>query len=240
MLNGVPRFVGDPILGAVGTSSFVAKGWEFDLTGNPGPGIRGSLNVAQQNTIKSDIAPELRTFAAEMRANIEKSPMRDVFDSPTLGETNTHSIRFGNNVTRPIAAEVAKEGTTSLEQREWRVNAVVSYDFTGPLRGWGIGAGARWQSEVATGYPNFIDADGVIQPDLSRPYFGDPELNGDGWISYKRRIFKDRVGWRIQLNVRNLIGSDALIPVSTNPDGRVAIVRIPPDRQWVITNTFRF
>jgi hypothetical protein len=239
-LNGVRRFVGNPILGAVGTSSFVAKGWELDLTGNPARGLRVSFNVAQQNTVKSDIAPELRKFAADMRANIDRSPMRNVFDSPTLGETNTHFGRFENNVTRPIAAEVAKEGTKSLEQREWRVNAVVSYDFAGRLRGWGIGAGARWQSEVATGYPNYIDAAGIIQPDLSKPYFGDPEFNGDGWISYKRRILRDRVGWRIQLNIRNLVGSDALIPVSTNPDGRTAIVRVPPDRQWFITNTFRF
>jgi len=239
-LSGVRRFVGNPILGAVGTSSFVAKGWEFDLTGNPARGLRVSLNVAQQNTIKSDIAPELRKFAAEMRANIDKSPMRDVRDSPTLGETNTHFGRFENSVTRPIAAEVAKEGTKSLEQREWRVNAVASYDFSGRLRGWGIGAGARWQSQVATGYPNFIDSAGIIQPDLSQPYFGDSELNGDGWLSYKRRIFKDRVAWRIQFNVRNLIGSDALIPVSTNPDGSTAIVRIPPDRQFLLTNTFRF
>lgn len=239
-LNGVRRFEGNPITGAVGTSSFVAKGWELDLAGNPMRGLRVSFNVAQQNTVKSDIASELRKFAAEMRANIDKSPMRNVFDSPTLGETNTHFGRFENNVTRPIAAEVAKEGTKSLEQREWRVNAVVSYDFAGRLRGWGIGAGARWQSEVATGYPNYIDANGVIQPDLAKPYFGDPEFNGDGWISYKRRIFRDRVAWRIQLNVRNLIGSDSLIPVSTNPDGSTAIVRIPPDRQWVVTNTFRF
>ncbi|MEO6243868.1 MAG: hypothetical protein ABIQ12_00415, partial [Opitutaceae bacterium] len=239
-LNGVRRFQGNPIPGAVGTSSFVAKGWEFDLTGNPARGLRVSLNVAQQNTIKSDIAPEFRKFAAEMRANIDKSPMRDVFDSPTLGETNTHFGRFSNNVTRPIAAEVAKEGTKSLEQREWRVNAVVSYDFSGRLKGWGIGAGARWQSKVATGYPNYIDADGIIQPDLAKPFFGDPELNGDGWLSYKRRIFKDRVAWRIQFNVRNLIGSDSLIPVSINPDGSTAIVRIPPDRQLLLTNTFKF
>ena len=241
-LNGVRRFVGNPIAGAVGTSSFVAKGWELDLTGNPARGLRVSFNVAQQNTIKSNIAPELRKFAAEMRANIDKSPMRNVFDSPTLGETNSHWSRFENTVTRPIAAEVAKEGTKSLEQREWRINAVVSYDFTGRLRGWGVGAGARWQSKVANGYPNYIDGAGVIQPDLAHPYFGDPEFNGDGWLSYKhpRRLFNDRVEWRVQLNIRNLIGSDALIPVTTNPDGRPAIVRIPPDRQWFVTNTFRF
>lgn len=238
--GGARRILSNPIVGAVGTTSFVAEGWELDLTGNPARGLRVAFNVAQQKTVKSSIAPELRKFIADMRANIDKSPLRDVRDSPTLGENNTYFNRFNNDAVRPLAAEVAKEGTASLEQREWRVNFVASYDFQRVLRGWGVGTGLRWQSEVATGYPNFIDTNGSIQPDLSRPFFGDPEFNGDAWLSYKRRIFKDRVDWRIQLNVRNLIGSDSLIPVSTNPDGRTAIVRIPPDRQFLLTNTFRF
>jgi outer membrane receptor protein involved in Fe transport len=239
-VGGVRRVVGNPILGAVGTSSFVAKGWELDLTGNPARGLRLSLNVAQQNTVKSNIAPEYRRFAEEMRQNIDRSPMRNIRDSPTLGEVATHYARFFSSVTVPLAAEVAKEGTKSLEQREWRVNVVTNYDLPGRLRGWGLGAALRWQSEVATGYPNFVNPNGSITPDLNNPYFGDPELNGDGWLSYKRRIFKDKVAWRIQLNIRNLIGSDSLIPVTTNPHGQAAIVRIPPERQWFVTNTFRF
>jgi hypothetical protein len=238
-LGTARRVVGNPIVGAVGTSSFVARGWELDLTGNPARGLRVSLNVAQQETVKSNIAPEFRKYAAEMRANIDRSPIRDVRDSPVLGETATYATRFNGNVLVPLNSELTKEGTKSLEQREWRVNFVASYDFRGALRGWGIGAGARWQSEVATGYRNVV-VNGVVQPDLSSPFFGDPELNGDGWLSYKRRIFGDRMAWRIQLNVRNLIGSDELIRVSTNPDGQTAIVRIPPDRQWFVTNTFRF
>ena len=238
-LGSARRVTGNPIVGAVGTSSFVAKGWELDLTGNPTRGLRVSFNVAQQVTVKSNIAPEFRKYAAEMRANIDKSPIRNVYDSPVLGETSTYAIRFNGNVLVPLNAELTKEGTKSLEQREWRVNFVTSYDFRGSLRGWGVGAGARWQSEVATGYRNSV-VDGVVQPDLSQPFFGDPELNGDAWLSYKRRIFNDRIAWRIQLNVRNLIGSDELIRVSTNPDGQTAIVRIPPDRQWFVTNTFRF
>jgi hypothetical protein len=158
-----------------------------------------------------------------------------------LGETSTYFIRFNGNTSVPLNAELTKEGTKSLEQREWRVNTVASYDFqSGWLRGWGLGAGARWQSGVATGYPNFVGPGGIVQPDLKNPFITGVELNGDAWLSYRRRIFKDRVAWRVQLNVRNLVGSDDLIPVSTNPDGRPAIVRIPPEKQWLLTNTFRF
>jgi len=238
-LGNTRRVAGNPIVGAVGTSSFVAKGWEFDLTGNPARGLRVSLNVAQQTTVKSNIAPEFVKFAEEMRANIDRSPIRDVRDSPVLGELSTYATRHNGNTLVPLRAELTKEGTKSLEQREWRVNFVASYDFSGRLRGWGVGSGLRWQSEVATGYPNVI-VNGVVQPDLARPFFGDPEFNGDVWLSYRRRIFGDRVAWRVQLNVRNLVGSQDLITVTTNPDGRPAIVRVPPDRQFILSNTLRF
>jgi hypothetical protein len=108
------------------------------------------------------------------------------------------------------------------------------------LKGWGIGAGVRWQSEIATGYPSFVGPDGTPLPDLSRAFFSGDELNGDTWISYKRKIFKDRIGWKIQLNIRNAIGSSDPIPVFTNADGQVALVRVPPQTEWFITNTFRF
>jgi hypothetical protein len=239
-VGGVRRVVGNPIEGAVGTSSFVAKGWELDLTGRPLRGLRVAFNVAQQQTVKSDIAPEFQRFAAEMRANIEKSPLRTVNDSPTQGTTVSYLARFEGTVATPLKAEVTKEGTRSLEQREWRINVVGNYDFSGRLKGWGLGSALRWQSEVATGYPTFVASDGIVVPDLAKPFLSGDELNGDAWLSYKRTLWKDRIAWKIQLNIRNLIGSDAFIPVSTNPDGSTAIVRIPPDRQWLLTNTFKF
>lgn len=239
-VGGVRRVVGNPIEGAVGTSSFVAKGWELDLTGRPLRGLRVAFNVAQQRTVKSDIAPEFRRFAAEMRANIEKSPLRNVNDSPTQGTTVSYLARFDGTVATPLKAEVTKEGTRSLEQREWRVNVVGNYDFSGRLKGWGLGSALRWQSEVATGYPTFVAPDGIVVPDLAKPFLSGDELNGDAWLSYKRKVWSDRIAWKIQLNARNLIGASAFIPVSTNPNGSTAIVRVPPDRQWLLTNSFKF
>jgi len=49
-------------------------------------------------------------------------------------------------------------------------------------------------------------------------------------------------GWSIQLNARNLYrknGNDD-IPVTINPDGRVALIRIPNEQQFFLSNTFRF
>jgi hypothetical protein len=48
------------------------------------------------------------------------------------------------------------------------------------------------------------------------------------------------VDWSIQLNVRNAFGDNDDIPVKTNPDGQVAVIRIPNPRTIYLTNTFRF
>jgi hypothetical protein len=239
-LNGVPRVLNNPIVGVTTTSGFVAEGWELDLSANPTRGLRMMLNISKQETVQSNVAPDVKKLAAEVLANIERSPLRDIPDSPALGEVSSYQRRYVGRVMTPLAAELAKEGTVSLEQRKWRVNAVASYDFRERLKGWGIGAGVRWQSEVATGYPSFVGPDGTPLPDLSRAFFSGDELNGDTWISYKRKIFKDRIGWKIQLNIRNAIGSSDPIPVFTNADGQVALVRVPPQTEWFITNTFRF
>jgi hypothetical protein len=118
---------------------------------------------------------------------------------------------------------------------------VSTYNFTdGRLKGVGIGGALRWQDSAATGYQLSINSDEVQVPDLSRPFFGPDELNGDVWVNYRRPILDGKVDWKIQLNVRNLIGDNDMIPVVTNPDGNVAITRNPNPQEVFLSNTFSF
>jgi hypothetical protein len=78
-----------------------------------------------------------------------------------------------------------------------------------------------------------------VIPDLSRPYYDDPLFNGDVMIGYQRKL-SQRIGWKVQLNALNLIGSKKYIPVLINPDGRVAVVRNPNPVDVFLTNTFSF
>ena len=117
------------------------------------------------------------------------------------------------------------------------------YDFLeGPLKGFQVGGGLRYQDKVAGGYPNIFDADGNAVPDVTNPYFGPDDINGDLFFRYSRPIMNDRAEWSIQLNARNLYrknGNDD-IPIEFNPDGSVTFTRIPVEQQWFLTNTFSF
>ena len=62
----------------------------------------------------------------------------------------------------------------------------------------------------------------------------------DFWIGYQRRIFNNKVGWRVQLNVRNVFAEGDPIVVQVQPNGSPARVSIPVPRQFVLSSTFTF
>ena len=104
---------------------------------------------------------------------------------------------------------------------------------------WGLGGAVRWQDKVGIGYVTTRDASGAIIIDRKKPYFAPGETNVDLFASYGRRVWKN-IDWRVQLNVRNAWGNGDDIPVTANPDGRVAVIRIPNETRWILSNTFTF
>ena len=82
--------------------------------------------------------------------------------------------------------------------------------------------------------------DPTVKVDIAHPYYYPAETNVDGWVAYSRRIWKDRYNWKVQLNVRNLIGQTGLIPITAQPDGTAAMVRLAPEKRWYLTSTFSF
>ena len=223
------------------TRNFVSRGFEVEAVANLKKNWRLFMNVGKQETIQSDIGLEQLELANLIRDNLANAPFREMFDTPSLGQANTYTMRFNNSLYIPLLAATAKEGSLSLELRKWRVNAGTNFEFSeGRLKGFGIGGAMRWQDKVATGYPLITNSFGVPVPDLSRPYWGPNSWNGDVWVSYKRKILRDTVNWSIQLNVRNAIGDDDFIPVATNPDGQLAVFRNPNPREVFLTSTFSF
>ena len=69
---------------------------------------------------------------------------------------------------------------------------------------------------------------------------GPTEFKLDAWLGYSRKIFNDRITWRLQLNVRNLLDEDDLVPVAAQPDASIAAWRIPAPRTFSIRSTFEF
>lgn len=226
------------IQGLSATTDLVAEGYELELVGNPTRNWRVLLNVAQTETIRADTANETWDYINNHLAALDAAGLTNVNDSPS--GIVTMGSRYRNQYFSPLLAQRARDGQVSQEQREWRVNLVNNYSFReGALRGFSVGGALRYQSAVTTGYETFLDEFGNQTPDLTKPFRGPEEFNGDAWISYNKKL-TENIHWKIQLNLRNLIGDQSLIPIFTNPDGQDAVFRVPGERSWFLTNTFSF
>ncbi len=231
-----------PIEGLNSTFDFVAEGIEFEISGAITDNWNVWLNVSKQETVQSNTLPGVLEWQLELRDNLDAAGLTNVAQAPALGETATFGDTLETEI-RTVRNERAKDGQRSSEQRKWRWNLISSYSFDeGPLSGATVGAVGRWQDKVAIGFPTILDESGNFVNDVSNPYFGDSEFNMDVWVSYVRPILDGKVDWKVQLNVRNLVGGDPddLIPVYANPLGDVDVYRTSPERIILLTNTFTF
>lgn len=236
--------ISDPNPGQTVTTNADSEGFEIDIAGNITDNWRLLLNYGKQETVTNDTAIVAGLYTLAVRDNLASTGIGQLTQTPSLGEFQPMGVQWNTFQVNNLIAARAKDGTASLEQRKHRINLVSTYTFDDatPFKGFTVGGAVRWQSRVATGYENTVAPGGIVTPILDRPFLGPEELNGDAWLAYERsiRVAGRRINWKIQLNVRNLIGDDDYIPVVTNPDGTVAVVRNPPTQEIFLTNTFRF
>ncbi len=234
------------------TTDYTAKGTEIELTFSPNRQWRFLFNVANQETIQTNIAPGTKEFIARMLPAWEKLADKPRVNYPggfVLGNPLPASIQtirqFLNSAGGPLvpfATLVATEGVAAAEQRKWRANLVANHTFAhdGRLKGWNLGTGVRWQDKIGIGYRADRDAAGIVKLDIKNPFYAPAETNVDAFLGYTRKIWSNRIEWKAQLNVRNLIGQNKPIAITVQPWGEAASVRLAPERRWYLTNTFSF
>ena len=108
------------------------------------------------------------------------------------------------------------------------------------MDGFGVGGAIRWKDKSSIGFPVVYNSefDEFIQ-DVTNPYYGPTDTKVDFWVSYKTKL-TNKIDWRIQLNIRNLLDDDDLIPLGTQPDGTIARVYLPEPIKFELSSRFSF
>jgi outer membrane receptor protein involved in Fe transport len=221
----------------------VSEGFEVEMVASPNPGWRMLANLSQQQSVQSNTAAVMSQVVESYNQALQSSRLGELNRSPdgTVQVRSINEIWLIDGIA-PIRAATALDNTVANEQREWRFSGVSTYRFMeGRLKGISVGGAVRWEDEAATGYVFQLEPDtGVPVPDVTKPFFDEGLFSGDMWFGYEKKLWDGKLDWKIQFNIRNLLGETSDIPVKTNPDGQTAVVRIPNPRTISITNSFRF
>ena len=131
----------------------------------------------------------------------------------------------------------------------WTLNLIQTYEFARetkiaglPLNGFSLGGSMNARGKAINGFA--VDSRLVLDP--TSPYHAPSYANFGGWITYRRKLFNNRIDWRLQMNVRNLLDENTVFPlikVDTR-DGKhtpsTAVYNLKEPRTYLFTSAFRF
>lgn len=240
----VTPYVSSAPSGLTVTSDTHSKGLEMEFTANPTKNWRIAFNASKTEATRTNVGgpllDELIAYLDSKLVNADGTvtPAGQLFRFGGTGNS-LYATVYAPWRSNYVAMKL-NEGTAAPEIRKWRYTIVTNYTFReGRLKGFGVGGSYRWQDKVGIGYPAVVSGTGASF-DFTKPYYGPAEDAVDLWTSYERKL-TDKINWRIQLNIRNAFAKDGLIPISVQPDGQTwAGVRVKPNREWFVTNTFSF
>lgn len=231
----------NPPNGMTATADTVSEGLEIEFTANPTNNLRLTFNASRTEAKQTNVGGAFTDYVESRLEYYETTAAGQMRVWWSGGDTIVQQLASQAGFLGQFELMKLQEGSAQPELRKWRFNAIANYTFTDDnfLKGVSVGGAIRWQDDVVIGYPLTVDAEGKTTFDLDNPYSGDARTNYDFWIGYERAI-TEKIDWKIQLNVMNAFAGDELIPISTQPDGTPAAVRIAPGMTWEITSTFSF
>ena len=162
------------------------------------------------------------------------------------GNTNVQNY-YNINVSPSYLLAKDLNGEEAPGARKYRWSYNTGYDFSkGWLKGFGLGGAERWESKAIIGYygkssgTNVSIPDLIDQADTTRPIYNKDNFYTDLFVKYKRKIWKNRIDWTLQLNVGNVFENGHLQTVAVNYDGSPYGYRIIDSRKFTLTSTFDF
>ncbi len=221
--------------------STTSKGWEFAVTANPTPRWRASLNGSLRgNNTTSSRGTIVAKYFAQYLPVIKSQPEWQ----PLAANGSIVSTRIADIENTLVNFAAIKNSPSSNFASKWTLNLVQSYDFAreGRLGGFSLGGSMNARGKAINGFA--VDSKFVLDP--TQPYTSPAYANFGAWITYKRKLFKNRVDWRLQLNVRNVLDQNTIYPLINvdTRDGKhtpnTAVYTLKEPRTYQFTSTFRF
>ncbi|MBL9185888.1 MAG: hypothetical protein JNK23_00275 [Opitutaceae bacterium] len=228
---------------AVSTTS---KGWEFALTANPTPQWRVTLNGSKRgDNTTSARGVYINQYMAQYIPIIKARPEWQPLDAQGV----TVAQRVADLETTLVNFNAIRNSPSANFASNWTLNLIQTYEFARetkiagvPLGGFSLGGSMNARGRAINGFA--VDSRLVLDP--TSPYYAPESLNFGGWITYRKKILNNRIDWRLQMNVRNLLDENTIFPLIKvdSRDGKhtpsTAVYNLREPRTYLFTSSFRF
>ena len=229
----------------VGTASSEAKGGELSIDYNPTYNLNFRFTGAQTKSINTTIENDVASYIA-----LRMPYWLSVNDgqghywwTDTRFTTSTAISFYTGNILNPLEIDQALLGKSNPQVKEYTWRALGTYRFTeGWLKNWGFGGSLRWDSKSSIGYYGApADPDGIVRSLNVNASVWDPaRYSGELHTFYATKIYRGKIGLRVQLNWDNCFQTSGLRVTSVNPDGTPYNFRIIDPQQFILTTTLTF
>ena len=168
------------------------------------------------------------------------------WDKVTISNTDARTVHqyYDQAIAAEILRQQLRNNLPRFRQREWRGSLFTNYRFgEGSLKGLNLGGGVRWLDQTMLGFQQRVFPGGTTGDDVTKPIFGPAQFALDLLLGYGGKttvLGGHKLGWRVQLNIRNVLDDDDLEPVRTNLGGGVLDWARGTPRQIVLNTTFTF
>ena len=168
------------------------------------------------------------------------------WDKVTISNTDARTVHqyYDQAIAAEILRQQLRNNLPRFRQREWRGSLFTNYRFgEGSLQGLNLGGGVRWLDQTMLGFQQRVFPGGTTGDDVTKPIFGPAQFALDLLLGYGGKttvLDGHKLGWRVQLNIRNVLDDDDLEPVRTNLGGGVLDWARGTPRQIVLNTTFTF
>ncbi len=223
-----------------------ARGTEIEVNYNPNNFWTLKANVTQQESINAGLSADVTKWIDDRMAvwtKIVDPRNNQPWFSQDYGGGSAQSY-LTSNVINPLQIAQAMQGKSRPQIRKYRANFLTSYRLAGLtdqrlLKRFTVGGAVRWEDKGAIGFRGQQQAPAVITTlDATNPIWDKSHTYADAFVTYRTKIYSDKVGLTLQLNAKNVLESGSLRPVAIEADGRVIAYRIVDPRLFILTATF--
>lgn len=156
----------------------------------------------------------------------------------------TPQQNFQSFVGAPLGIIKEQEGKSNPQIRRYAFRTATSFQLAALtenkwLKRVTVGGALRWEDKAAIGYYGVQDSNGVYYKlDGTRPIYDKAHDYIDLFVSYKTKLWNDKVSATFNFNVKNLGQKIHLQPVNAFPDGTISTFRIVDPQQFIFTASF--